>query len=223
MNYGLAPNSTMFLVGNGASLKNTNLDLLIGRPSMAVNKLHLIYGKTAWRPTHYVKLDYSAFDRDDWKAEVMPHIENGEHCLLWDAFRAGANKSDGNYEFIHDGIGDFYNVRYVPRCEHHYLRQGAWHDICTGMNSILSMAIWAVQLGFQEIVLVGCDGLFTTPKDDHFTDDYYKTWDADYTNRNNINVGIAHDIIKANCPIPVYDATVNGHLKHYPKVRLEDV
>jgi hypothetical protein len=210
------------LVGNGSSLKKTNLDLLTDKPSMAVNKIHLIYPKTTWRPSHYLKVDYSAFDGDDWKQEVLPHVVRGEKVLLWDAFRAGASKGDGNYEYIYDGIGDHPNVTYIPRCSHHYLRLGAWHDICTGLNSILTMTIWAVQLGYKEIVLVGCDGLFTTPDKDHFIEGYYKSWDSDYTNRNNININMVHEVISRECPIPIYDATVDGNLTCYPKVKLED-
>lgn len=213
----------IFLVGNGASLKETNLDLLAGLPSMAVNKIHKIYDRTQWRPTHYVKVDYSTFDPDDWKAEVMEHIDNGEECLLWDAFRAGADPADGNYEFIPDGVGDFPNVLYIPRCEHHYLRQARWHNICTGLNSIVTMVIWAVELGYKEIVLVGCDGHFTTPREDHFDPAYYQTWDADYANRNNINVAMAHEMINRNCRIPIYDATIGGSLDMYPRVKLESL
>jgi len=216
-------NNRIFLVGNGASLKNTDLDLLIGKPSMAVNKIHKIYPFTHWRPTHYIKVDFSAFDPDDWKGEILGHVRSGEQCLLWDAFQEGADASDGNYEYIHDGIGDFENVRYIPRCEHHYEFKGAWHHICTGLNSILTMAIWAVELGYKEIVLVGCDGHFSTPPEDHFTEDYYLAWDALYAIRNNRNVIQAHDIIARQCPVPIYDATVGGHLTHYPKVKLEDV
>src|SRR5690242_9816479 len=98
--------SRIFLVGNGSSLKKTNLDLLIGKPSMAVNKIHKIYDRTQWRPSHYVKVDLSVFEPVDWKAEVMQHINNGEQCLLWDAFRSGADWKDGNFEFVYDGIGD---------------------------------------------------------------------------------------------------------------------
>ena len=215
--------SRIYLVGNGASLKNTNLDLLAGQPSMAVNKIHKLYPYTTWRPTHYVKVDYSAFDPDNWKKEILQHAHLGEQCLLWNAFRAGAEKADGNYEFIHEGIGDFFNVRYIPRCKHHYLRTGEWHNICTGLNSILTMAIWAVELGFEEIVLVGCDGRFSTPPEDHFIEGYYKTWDPDYAERNNQNIRMAHEVIAQHCPVPVLDATVGGHLDCYPKVRLEDV
>lgn len=212
--------SRIFLVGNGASLKQTNLDLLIGQPSMAVNKIHKIYPFTDWRPTHYVKLDYSTFDHEGWRAEVLPHINNGEQCLLWDAFRNGADPEDGNYEHIPDGIGDFENVTYIPRCEHHYLRTADWHDICTGLNSIVTMAIWAVNLGFDEIVLVGCDGVYSDFRKDHFTNDYFLEVDGDYIDRNNTNIIMAHNLIKAKCPVKIFDATVDGHLTQYEKVDL---
>mgnify|MGYP001268881622 CR=1 FL=1 len=72
----------IFLIGNGASLKETNLNLLIGKPCMAVNKIHKIYPTgTEWRPTHYVKVDYSTFDPDNWMYEIMSHVTNGEQCL----------------------------------------------------------------------------------------------------------------------------------------------
>jgi len=213
----------MYLVGNGASLKKTNLDILAGKPSMGVNQIHKHYDKTIWRPTHYVRVDFPAFDPDDWKTNIMIHVGNDEQCLLWDAYRAGADRYDGNFEYIYDGIGDFPNVRYIPRCKHHYLRQGEWHSICTGMGSILTMAIWAVELGFDELVLVGCDAKFTNPKEDHFTEDYYQKWDESYAERNNQNIKTAHKIIGEKCPVPVLDATVDGTLTIYPKVRLEDL
>lgn len=214
----------IFLIGNGASLKETNLDLLVGLDCMTVNKSNALMEMfPRFDPKFYVKIDYSPFDKDDWKQEVLPHVERGETCLLWDAFRKGAAAWDGNHEYIQDGIGDFENVRYIPRCKHHYARTADWHSICTGLNSIVTMVIWAVQMQYSEIVLVGCDGLFTTPDRDHYTEDYYKNWDADYANRNNSNILMAHAMLSKYCPVPVYDATVNGHLDFYPKVRLEDV
>lgn len=215
--------SRIFLVGNGASLKRTPLDLLKFEFSMAVNKIHMIYPHTVWRPTHYMKVDYSAFAGDNWKEEVMPHILRGEQCLLWDAFRAGADKYDGNYEYIPDGIGDFDNVTYIPRCNHHYLATGDWHEICTGCNSILTMMIWAVQLGFEKIYLVGCDGEYSTPDKDHFDDKYYEKWDETYAARNNKMTRLAHDIAKGKCPVPVINCTVGGSLDMWPREKLEDV
>lgn len=213
----------IFLVGNGASLKKTNMDLLIGKPSMAVNKIHKFYKHTRWRPSHYVKVDFSAFDPDNWKDEILQHVTNGEQCLLWDAFHSGAAENDGNYEYIYDGIGDHRNVTYIPRCGHHYLLQGDWHDYCTGLNSIVTMANWAVLLGFKEIVLVGCDGKFTDPKKDHCVPSYYKKVDGEYAKRNNDLVQQAHDLLAAKCPVPIWDATVDGHLTQHHKAVLEEM
>jgi hypothetical protein len=212
----------IYLVGNGVSLKETNLDLLAGLPSMGVNKIHKIYNRTRWRPTHYLKVDYSAFDAGDWKDEILQHAHLGELCLLWNGFHGGITSLNQQYG-LDGGIGDFFNVRYIGHCEHHMQGKGAWHNVCTGLNSILTMAIWAVELGFEEIVLVGCDSKFTTPPEDHFAEDYYKEWDSGYADRNNRNVLAAHKIIKKHCPVPVFDATVNGSLKLYKKVKLEDL
>jgi len=213
--------SRIFLLGNGSSLKKTPLHLLKGQDVMGVNKIGMM--DLPFDLKYYVKVDFSAFDPNDWREEIMPHVENGELCLLWDAFRAGAEIGDGNREFIYDGIGDFPNVCFIPRCKHHYLRQAAWHPICTGLNSIMTMVIWATVLDYDEIILVGCDGLYSTPQEDHFTEDYYKAVDPDYANRNNVNIQAVHKLIAENCPIPIYDATVDGYLTQYPKVKLEDV
>lgn len=181
-----------------------------------IGKLELPFGLK-----YFVKVDYSAFDPDDWKSEVMQHVNGGVQCLLWDAFRSGADLRDGNHEFIPDGIGDFSNVQYIARCEHHYLRQARWHTICTGLNSIVTMVIWAVELGYDEIVLVGCDGHFTSPREDHFDPEYYRTWDVDYASRNNINLGMAHEMLARECPVSILNATVGGVLDMYPRVELE--
>ena len=43
----------VFLVGNGPSLNDMNLDLLENEDSIAMNRIELIYEKTKWRPTYY--------------------------------------------------------------------------------------------------------------------------------------------------------------------------
>lgn len=212
----------IFLVGNGASLKKTNLDSLIGKPSMGVNKIHKIYGKTLWRPSHYVKVDYSPFDDEPWQNEVLPHVERREQCLLWHAFHGGITSVSEQYE-IKGGIGDLPNVLYVPHCKHSDEGTGEWHDHCTGLNSILTMANWAVLLGFTEIVLVGCDGKYSDPRKDHFIPGYYKKVDAGYVERNNRMTQKAHDLLAAKCPIPILDATIGGSLTQHRKVVLEEL
>lgn len=195
-----------WLVGNGPSMP-ASLHLVSGF-SIGVNK---IAGIKTWRPTHYVKVDYSPFDGESWKDEILPFIETDTPCLLWDAFR------DGDNDFgISDGLGDRSNVTWIARCKHHgepptsKYRATEWHEpFCTAYNSLNIMAQWAVKLGATEIHLIGCDGKFTNGKDDHFMP-YYEYVDAGYVERNNSHVLAAHQLIKANCPVPVYDHTPNG-------------
>ena len=44
----------IFLVGNGPSLNDMNLDLLENEYSIAMNRIELIYEKTSWRPSWYM-------------------------------------------------------------------------------------------------------------------------------------------------------------------------
>lgn len=200
-----------WLVGNGPSLDAGQLDIIAGENCIAVNKIAGIFSRTKWRPTHYVKVDYSPFDGGSWQDEVRPFVESGIPCLLWDAFRTG----DDGFG-IQEGLGDWPNVTWVERCKHHgepptsKYRAKKWHKpFCTAYNSLNIMAQWAVKLGATEIYLIGCDGKFTNGKDDHFMP-YYENVDAGYVERNNSHVRAAQELIKANCPVPVRDMTPYG-------------
>lgn len=197
----------IYLLGNGKSLLDS---LPIDGVTMGVNKIGAIY-----KPDYYVKVDYSPWG-GAWEEEVEPFVGRVP-CLLWDSFR------DGNQSFGIKGMGDVENITWVSRCEHHGANKGhrsgaaRWHDpFCTAYNSIAIMAQWAVKLGFEEIVLVGCDLNFTDGKDDHFMP-YYDKVDSGYQERNNKNALWAHELIRESCQIPVYNATPNSNL-WWPKL-----
>jgi hypothetical protein len=48
---------TVFILGNGPSLKVPDLNLLKGRVTMASNKIYLAFDQTEWRPTYYFVTD----------------------------------------------------------------------------------------------------------------------------------------------------------------------
>lgn len=211
--------SRVFIIGNGASLNETPLELLKNEYTIGVNKIGAIFD-----PTHYVKIDFSQFDGNEWKNEVEPML--GRPCLLWDVFRDGVSvPGEPFHDSIPFGLGDFPNVTWVSRCEHHGNKgyEGLWHEpFCTAHNSIVPMVQWAVKLGFKKIYLVGCDGEFTDGIHDHFMP-YYKSVDSGYIDRNNRCVKMAHELIKRSCPIPVVDCTVGGKLNIWERADLTDV
>jgi hypothetical protein len=208
----------IYLIGNGKSLQQTPLEKC--RPAMGVNKIGSLF-----QPDYYVKVDYSPFNTDagEWLSEVLPMVKSGIPCLLWDVFRDGIKDTAAAFgDWIPKGIGDHTNVTWMPRCKHHGYPpwiQADWHDpFCTAYNSISVMAQWAVRLGFEEIVFVGCDLGFTDGKGDHFGENYYPKVDGSYSERNNRYALAAHEMILRNCPIPVYNATIGGKLEMYPRI-----
>lgn len=211
--------SRIFILGNGSSLNKTPLRLLENEKTMGVNKIGKIFS-----PSYYVKIDYSQFDGDNWKDEVLPMLDRP--CLLWDVFRDGVQEyGKPFYDSIPEGIGEQINATWVSRCEHHGNKgyQGRWHEpFCTANNSIVTMVQWAEKLGYDEIYLVGCDGEFTDGVTDHFMP-YYKSVDSGYAERNNSCINNAHKIIKESCSAPIYNATIGGSIEVYPRVNIYEL
>jgi hypothetical protein len=140
-------------------------------------------------------------------------------------------------------IGDMPNVTWVPRCEKHRGYSGGnpkgmkeWHfpEICTAYNGMSPMIQISVQMGYEEIYLVGCDlGYKSDFRKNHFCEDYSldnfppNARDAIYWSKaDDFNARVAHEIAKKECEkrgVKIYNATAGGELEIYPRVRLEDV
>jgi hypothetical protein len=94
-----------FIVGNGPSLARTDLDLLIGCVSYACNNIHLIYPRTAWRPSYYVRSEGYTLLNNQWEASVRTHLDMGIPCYMSGFYR----------EFA----AGFPNYREIKHCWHH--------------------------------------------------------------------------------------------------------
>ena len=169
-----------FVIGNGPSLLDTPLDKIAGEKSVALNRIHLIYYRTKWRPTHYVKTDHNHRLVNVYNEENIYHAEQGYKCYLWERFRDG---HPDEHRFMPHGMGDNWrNVTWIPRCEHHYYhadnhikKAQSWHlpSICTAFSGIGPAIQIAVLEGATEIYLLGCDLGYGRPKGkDHFSSEY---------------------------------------------------
>jgi hypothetical protein len=200
----------IFLVGNGPSLKDTPLELLKHEDTMGLNAIDLIYDKTTWRPTYYFCMDVNPNDRHRWQA-----VENNLGCKKLFLYDLWKERFQGD------------NIEYIPRCKKHHpfpvqsrnaLQE--WHlpTICTAHGSMSPMMQLAVQMGYEEIYLVGVD-MFTA-KHDHFDEHYpsYCVWEE----RNKILQHI-HEVAQRSSPIPIYNASVGGYLEVHPRVNIFDL
>jgi hypothetical protein len=208
-------------MGNGPSLKDTNLDLLKGEVCFGVNRIHLIYPYTRWRPTYWIRTEGYAYDEEDILEGMKIHFGLGCTCYLEDGLK-GYVASQRRYmrgncreEYLHLCHQVNYDTSEAP--DH-------WHlpTIC-GFGSSVNVAIQiAVKEGFDEIYLVGCDLGYKDGKSNHFDPEYEIGYQrkARYANNNTLR---AHKIAMRDSPIPIYNCTIGGNLDVYPRMRMEDV
>jgi hypothetical protein len=216
--------SRAFVIGNGPSLNNTNLELLIGETSFGVNGIAGIYPRTKWRPTHYVRAEEASTGSDPrvYNSDMQLHFELG--CEIWaNEFFLGSTT----------GIYKSGKWRQIRACSHYNLHfdnpnaPAFYHlpRLCT-FGSSVNVAI-QIALGIMNIdtvYLVGCDMGYREGQVNHF--------DANYTNGvgemrdaryNELDILAAHMIAARTFQNRIFNATVGGSLEVYPRVRLEDI
>lgn len=220
--------SRAFIVGNGPSIKKMDMDLLIGETSFALNKIHLHYKKTEWRPTYYTCVDYTG---EDPILIAKIHAELEEICF----FRPEMASQ------IFDSIKYWswpIKIHFIPLCSKH---QGAnhrsrnraenWHLplFCKFGSGINVLAQLAVTMGHNPLIFIGCDLGFKPvgeyePDTNHF-DPSYGTFDDFPIEERDPTLIYTHGIIQKECDereIKVYDATLDGLLEVHEKITLED-
>jgi hypothetical protein len=102
----------LFIVGLGRSINKIDLDKLVGEEAWGMNRCHLLYDQTKWRPTRWWWTD---MPQHDWHMdEIEQHVyEFKENCWI--------REDVGKWKFPFDHrttLGEHppENVRYFRRC-----------------------------------------------------------------------------------------------------------
>lgn len=213
-----------WIVGNGPSLAQTPLELLKGEVCFATGRIHLIYPKTTWRPTHYVMTEGNGVDGEAMKdtfiiqskMDIRLHVSRG-----WKGY------------FINWNMQQYKNkyTEMIKTCpEHTFAHAGkdapeVWHlpDLC-GFGSSLHVAMQiAVNEGYNPLYLIGCDLGYEDGGNNHFDESYDVGLKLRPASDANSDCLWAHNVAFRSSPIPIYNATLGGKLDVYPRVKLEDV
>lgn len=223
--------SRCWIVGNGVSLKETPLDLLIGEDTFGLNRIRLAYDKTEWRPTYYIKAEF--LDGDPLWA-VIPNLENPDtHCFL-NAGRAVDCEGVIRPRFP-------INATYMRMsCKHQATnafsegRPTEWHlpDICVfGGVTNIALQIIAMMGRYEEVYLIGMDldwkhyNRDLEPDPNHF-DPAYGEWDMHPLSQKDETQLIFYEIAKkvyAERGIKIFNATIGGKLELFERVDMRDV
>lgn len=217
-----------FIIGNGPSLRMSDLTRLKGEVTIASNKIHLAFTETDWRPTYYTVVDDIA-----WK-ELSPTMHEHTEQVFIPAylpetpglpvkvrtFRSLPNPSDleewSALPFSADagrGLHGGYTVTYV--------------------NIQL-----AVHVGITEIYLIGCDHFYDGalgvegkgPVDpgmvqNHFVPGYSKPGEPmnpALISRMTVSYRCAQQHAEQH-GIKIINATRGGHLEVFPRVDLDSL
>jgi len=225
----LTTENRIFIVGNGKSLKVSDLDLIVGEPSIACNRINLIYSRTKWRPSIYIHIESVV---PDWKY-VQENIDNGAECYIGEHYACYPVGALG----LIDANAAPKNVHFIKECHHHLVNfdnpdvLDEWHlpQLCSFGGSVNMAMQIAVLKGFDEITLLGCDLEYKDgkTKQDHFDPNYKHGQEqpAFYASRNALyaHLQTLNTIRRKSLNVRIYNATDGGLLELWPRRTLTDI
>ncbi len=207
-----------FIIGNGPSLKNTDLSLLKNEYTFGLNRIYLMFPRLGFQTSFYVcvnNLVISQIYEDINKLGMMKFISIESRKSIKFNKNTVFLRSVNKQGFPFDPSG------------------GVWEG---GTVTYVALQL-AYYLGFSKVILVGVDHDFgakgkpnevVTSKGedrDHFDPDYFGKgfkWQLPDLETSEVAFQIARrEFLRDGREI--IDATVNGKLKVFPKAKLEDL
>lgn len=232
---GIGKGKRIFLVGNGPSLNDMNLDLLDNEDSIAMNRIELIYPQTKWRPTYYIFCSSNCEDKrwgKDWsKSVISSSKESKTQPLIWKRYKSAIERNGGEKldestiyleSFSENRVGQ--ERCFSTNAEKRLDKSG------TTMNVALQLAYY---MGYDEVYLIGCDSNWKTATNTTNTKDgdinhFHPAYHASITNGevefNRMN--LTHKLAKKNFDnkgTKIMNAGYNSSIDVYPKVDFESL
>jgi len=202
-----------FIIGNGPSLRNTDLSLLKNEVTFGLNRIYLLFDELGFATTYYVSVNKLVIEQCADEIVRLPCPK----FIKWHAREV--------IDFTDDMI--FLHSRGYPRF-YTDIAEGVWEGATV---TYVAMQV-AYYLGFQEVILIGVDHFFTTQGEpnttvvsrgddpNHFDRRYFGKgfrWQLPDLATSELAYRIAkHAFEQADREI--VDATVNGNLQIFPKV-----
>lgn len=213
----------VFIIGNGPSLSQTDLDLIEGQPSIAMNRISLIYKKTRWRPSYYLMVSDNVCHPEwgsGWTDSINEAVaEPATECLIGAPFVQKVSEVDkivpiqSMTEFRIGDPGSF-----SRNAAQHLSKSG------TTMNMAFQLALY---MGFSKVILVGADmnwqTLSSNSKDVNHFDPTYGAAIPD-GERERIRMRNTHAFAKSHfdeAGISVLNASLSTMIDVYPLIDFE--
>ncbi len=207
-----------FVLGNGPSLRETDLSRLHGEVIIGTNRIYLLFEELGFSTTYYVSVNRLVIEQcaDEIAGLSMPKF------LSWECRDVAVFSKSTIFLRRAPGPAFYTDVG-----------QGYWEG-ATVTNAALQLAF---HLGFQEVVLLGVDHSFATKgtphqevvstgdDPDHFDPKYFGTgfrWQLPDLETSELAYRIA-DYVYREAGRSIVDATVGGQLRVFPRVDFDSL
>lgn len=214
---GIHTGERCFIVANGPSLKQTNLELLNNETSFGLNRIYLNFNNSSFRPTYYVAVNELILEQfcQEISNLVMPKFIN------WNQ-RSYFNLSVKNIFCLKPKLA-FTDV----------FQKDATEPMVFGASVTFAALQLAYYMGFQKVILIGLDHNYTEKgipnstevrKNDldesHFDNQYFPKgikWQLPDLMRADLDYSIARKAFERDGR-EIVDATIGGKCSVFPKV-----
>jgi hypothetical protein len=210
--------SRAFIIGNGPSLRRTDLSKLRDEFTFGMNRIYLLFPELGFHTTYFVSINDLVIEQfaDEILAQPMPKF------LAWRSHRHFSSQLPINQ------LPTFLYTTYTSPHFSPDVRGRVWEG-ATVTNVALQLAF---HLGFQQVILIGVDHNFASrgeanktvvsQEDDanHFAPNYFgkgTKWQLPDLDTSEVGYTLARDAYR-KAGREALDATVGGKLTVFPKV-----
>jgi hypothetical protein len=204
-----------FIIGNGPSLKQTDLVKLRDEFTFGMNRIYLLFAELGFTTTYFVSINDLVIEQCAVELAELPLPK----FIAW--------HSNRHFEQLPDDLIFLYTSYTGPKFAHDMTRR-IWEG-ATVTNVALQLAFY---MGFAQVILIGVDHNFASRGEpnttvvsagddpDHFSAGYFGKgfrWQLPDLATSEIAYAMARDAYH-KAGRQVLDATVGGHLNIFPKV-----
>ena len=218
----------VYIIGNGPSLKNTDLNLIKNEYSIAMNRISLIYDSTEWRPSFYIFCSTNCQHKiwgKEWTSSIHKAIkEKNTTSFIYKRFRNTIDPQNKH------GINWIKNIsENKPKPNGDILDSSFSNNIEERIDKSASTVNVALQMakymGFSEIIVLGCDLGWTADKgynndQNHFTKSYNADIPSHKVVKINKQMRNVHRLARKNIDdnVKMYNASIKTTLDTYPLI-----
>ena len=207
-----------FIIGNGPSLKDTDLSKLKGECTFGMNRIYLMFPELGFSTTYFVSINDLVIEQCAEEIAALPIPK----FIAW--------HSNPYFQRFPDEMIFLYTTYTGPRFAYDMTRR-IWEG-ATVTNVALQLAFY---MGFEQVILIGVDHNFTNKGEanktvvsdgddpNHFDPRYFGKgfrWQLPDLDTSEVGYTLARKAFEKTGR-QVLDATIGGKLTIFPKVNYE--